>query len=107
MKHSQVVSLSEVLVSFPKSIFKLLILRLHFIANIMLINLFVIPNTLIDRFKGSLRGRRTKGREGGGKLNASAKRDRLALVGNACHDAIVFFVFYVHQMDAKILIGQN
>ena len=46
-------------------------------------------------------------RGGRGKLNASAKRDRWALVGNACHDAIVFFVFYVHQMDAKILIGQN
>ena len=51
--------------------------------------------------------------EGGGKLNASAKRDesakrdRWALVGNAYHDAIVFFVFYVHQRDAKILIGQN
>ena len=45
--------------------------------------------------------------EGGGKLNASAKHDRWALVGNACHDAIVFLVFYVHQMDAKILIGQN
>ena len=52
-------------------------------------------------------------RGGRGKLNASAKRDesakrdRWALVGNACHDAIVFFIFYVHQMDAKILIGQN
>ena len=52
-------------------------------------------------------------RGGRGKLNASAKRDesakrdRWALVGNACRDAIVFFVFYVHQMDAKILIGQN
>ena len=37
--------------------------------------------------------------EGGGKLNASAKRDesvkrdRWALVRNACPDAIVFFVF--------------
>ena len=41
------------------------------------------------------------------KRDESAKRDRWALVGNACHDAIVFFVFYVHQMDAKILIGQN
>ena len=30
--------------------------------------------------------------EGGGKLNASAKRDRWALVGNACHNAIVFFI---------------
>ena len=30
--------------------------------------------------------------EGGGKLNASAKRDRWALVGKACHDAIVFFI---------------
>ena len=29
---------------------------------------------------GSLRGRRTKGREGRGKLNASAKRDRFAPV---------------------------
>ena len=27
--------------------------------------------------------------------------------GNACKDAIVFFVFYVHKMNAKILIGQN
>ena len=46
-------------------------------------------------------------RGGRGKLNASAKRDRWALVGNACHGAVVFFVFYVHQRDAKILIGQN
>ena len=51
--------------------------------------------------------------EGGGKLNASAKRDksmkrnRWDLVGNTCKDTIVFFVFYVHQMNAKILIGQN
>ena len=26
--------------------------------------------------------------------------------GTACKDAIVFFVFYVHQMNVKILIGQ-
>ena len=26
--------------------------------------------------------------------------------GMACKDAIVFFVFYVHQTNAKILIGQ-
>ena len=51
--------------------------------------------------------------EGGGKLNVSAKRDestkrnRWDLVGNAYKDTIVFFVFYVHQMNAKILIGQN
>ena len=51
--------------------------------------------------------------EGGGKLNVSAKRDESAkrncsdLVGNTCKDTIVFLVFYVHQMNAKILIGQN
>ena len=53
-----------------------------------------------------------KGEEGG-KLNASAKgdesakRNRSDLVRNTCKDTIVFFVFYVHQMNAKILIGQN
>ena len=26
--------------------------------------------------------------------------------GTACKDAIVFFVFYVHKMNVKILIGQ-
>ena len=26
--------------------------------------------------------------------------------GTACKDAIVFLVFFVHQMDVKILIGQ-
>ena len=26
--------------------------------------------------------------------------------GTACKDAIVFFVFYVHQTNEKILIGQ-
>ena len=26
--------------------------------------------------------------------------------GKACKDAIVFFVFYVHQTNVKILIGQ-
>ena len=26
--------------------------------------------------------------------------------GTACKDAIVFFVFYVHQTNVKILIGQ-
>ena len=31
-------------------------------------------------------------RGGRGKLNASAKYDRWDLVGNACKDAIVFFV---------------
>ena len=26
--------------------------------------------------------------------------------GTACKDAIVFFVFYIHQTNVKILIGQ-
>ncbi len=37
----------------------------------------------------------------------SAKRDRRRGEGNACHDAIVFFVFYIQILDAKIVIGQN
>ena len=41
------------------------------------------------------------------KRDESAKRNHCDLIGNACKDAIVFFVFYVHQMNAKILIGQN
>ena len=50
---------------------------------------------------------------GGGKLNSSAKCeesakcDSLDLEGHTCKEAIVFFIFYVHQMNIKILIGQN
>ena len=59
----------------------------------------------------SLHGRRTKGREGEVECEREARRAQSAIVGrsvgNACNDAIVFFVFYVHQMNAKILIGQS
>ena len=52
-------------------------------------------------------------RGGRGKLNVSVKHDKSAklnrwdLVGNACKDTIVFFAYYIHQTNTKILIGQN
>jgi len=54
-------------------------------------------------FGGSLRGRPYKRRERvkttAGGLGGEEK-------GTACNDAIVFFVFYVHQTNVKILLGQ-
>ena len=53
-------------------------------------------------------------RGGRGKLNSSAKGEESAkcdhwdLEGiHACEDAIVFLVFIIHQVNVKILIGQN
>ena len=44
-------------------------------------------------------GRRA--REGKGGIGFGGEDE-----GTACKDAIVFFVFYVHQTNVKILIGQ-
>ena len=44
-------------------------------------------------------GRRA--REGKGGIGLGGEEE-----GTACKDAIVFFVFYVHQTNVKILIGQ-
>ena len=42
-----------------------------------------------------------KGRERGNDKRSERREE------NACKDAIVFSVFYVHQMNVRILIGQN
>ena len=53
---------------------------------------------LFRKMVGSLRGQHVKGRKGGGKLNLSTKckesmkRDHWDLGGNACKEAIVFFI---------------
>ena len=57
------------------------------------------PNPKSDLTLACVAGRRA--REGKGGIGLGGEDE-----GTACKDAIVFFVFYVHQTNVKILIGQ-
>ena len=46
------------------------------------------------------------GRRKGGKSKWTREGEAREGEGTACKDAIVFFVFFVHQTNVKILIGQ-
>ena len=46
------------------------------------------------------------GRRKGGKSKSAREVEAQEGEGTACKDAIVYFVFFVHQTNVKILIGQ-
>ena len=46
------------------------------------------------------------GKGGRERAKRSAEGEEGRGEGTACKDAIVFFVFFVHQANVKILIGQ-